>query len=184
VLYQFKIEIGKSTGNMAVRIALIVSFIVLFGFIDASRVNLYRYFNGKISDHFYTTNYNELKSGNGDWKYEGVQCKISQYWQPEAAPLYRYWLPGKDHFYTTNINEIGTSIPGQTGKHGYKSEGVTGYCFYAKKSGTVPLYRYYHGGNQNHFYTTNAKEIGVTGSGHIGNHGYKSEGVACYVYPN
>jgi len=147
------------------------------------RVNLHRYYNRKIVNHFYTANYNELKRGNRNWKYEGVQCQISQYWQPETAPLYRYLLPGKDHFYTTNINEIGTSTPGQKGKHGYVSEGVTGYCFYAKKPGTIPLYRYYHGRKQNHFYTTNAKEIGVTRNGRIGRHGYKSEGVACYVYP-
>ena len=41
------------------------------------------------------------------------------------APFYRYWrASGADHFYTTNILEIGVAVPGQKGKHGYKSEGV------------------------------------------------------------
>ena len=44
---------------------------------------------------------------------------------PTFAPFYRYWrASGADHFYTTNIVEIGVAVPGQTGKHKYKSEGV------------------------------------------------------------
>ena len=34
-----------------------------------------------------------------------------------------------------------------------------------------------------HFYTTNAAEIGTTTAGQVGQHGYLSEGVACYVIP-
>ena len=41
------------------------------------------------------------------------------------APFYRYWkASGADHFYTTNILEIRVAVPGQVGRHSYKSEGV------------------------------------------------------------
>ncbi len=97
-----------------------------------------------------------------------------------TVPLYRYWN-GNDHFYTTNIDEIGTSTPGVTGKHGYKSEGIAGYCFPNAALGTIPLYRYWRPNGSDHFYTTNSGEIGTTTPGQLGKYGYKSEGVACYV---
>lgn len=77
--------------------------------------------------------------------------------------------------------EIGTITRGVQGKHKYTSEGIAGYCFSKKEEGTVPLYRY--NGNGDHFYTTNAKEIGTTVPGTIGRHGYKSEGIVCHVIP-
>ena len=40
----------------------------------------------------------------------------------------------------------------------------------------TPLYRYWSTSGD-HFYTTNGSEIGVTGSGHIVNNGYTSEGM-------
>ena len=46
---------------------------------------------------------------------------------------------------------------------------------------TVPLYRYWNGAD--HFYTTNWHEIGTHISGHTGQHNYRCEGIACYVYP-
>jgi len=47
------------------------------------------------------------------------------------------------------------------------------------KAGRVPLYRYW--GSNDHFYTTDADEIGTTTYGEIGHYNYKSEGVACMV---
>jgi hypothetical protein len=37
---------------------------------------LYRYFNRRTGDHFYTTDWRELGAGGGNWRYEGVQCLI------------------------------------------------------------------------------------------------------------
>ena len=143
---------------------------------------LYRYWNPKIVDHFYTANYNELRAGGrSGWKYEGVQCKILRNRMPGSVPLYQYGGPN-DHFYTTNIYEIGTSTPRVRGKHGYSSEGITGYCYPTNRPGTIPLYRYFKAHRRDHFYTTNIHEIGTRIKGQVGRHGYKSEGVACYVY--
>jgi len=46
----------------------------------------------------------------------------------------------------------------------------------AADNGLTKLYRYYHPGNGDHFYTTNWNEIGR------GKYGYKFEGVAGYVF--
>ena len=146
----------------------------------------YRYWNGR--DHFYTTNINEIgtatpgQAGNHGYTSEGTQCVIRRGQVSGSIPLYRYWN-GNDHFYTTNANEIGVTTPGAKGNHGYTSEGTAGYCFPSQVQNTIPLYRYYRPSGGDHFYTTNANEIGTTTRGQTGNHGYRSEGIQCYVHP-
>ena len=101
-----------------------------------------------------------------------------------VAPLRRYWKAagkGSDHFYTTNAYEIGTVFPGLVGRHGYRSEGITCLIYTYKVADSIPLYRYF-GPNNDHLYTTNAKEIGTTTPGQKGSHGYVSEGVAGYCF--
>ena len=146
-----------------------------------TKVPLYRYFNGSISEHFYTTNAAEIGTttpglkGHHGYTSEGIACYISSTPAPGYIPLYRYIIYLREHFYTTNPHEIGTTVPGVTGKYGYVSEGIAGYV---PPHGT-PLYRYFNG--KDHFYTTNAHEIGTTVPGVRGKGGYTSEGIACYV---
>ena len=149
---------------------------------------LYRYWNPKTIDHFYTTNANEIgttvsgRRGRHGYTSEGTQSGIYKSCIPGSVPLYRYWKASvSDHFYTTNIREIGTAQPGRTGRHGFKSEGIVGYCMPRRAAGTVPLYRYWKASVSDHFYTTNIKEIGTAHPGKVGRHGYRSEGIACYV---
>ena len=52
---------------------------------------------------------------------------------------------------TTNRNEIGTTSVGQIGKHGYKSEGIAGYCYPRRLRGTIALHRYYNAITKDHF---------------------------------
>lgn len=155
---------------------------------------LFRYWSPGQTDHFYTTNWKEInqvippRRGNHGYTAEGIACVILTRRNFGAVPLYRYYKRG-DHFYTTNPREIGTTTPGRLGKHGYKSEGKSGYCFpntnyWYYYLGAVPLYRYWNPKNVDHFYTTNAKEIGTTTPGKRGKHGYISEGIACYVFQN
>ena len=94
------------------------------------------------------------------------------------APFYRY--SNGEYFYTTNILEIGTAVPGQRGSFGYVSEGVQCIVSTEPGQGLKPLYRY--GNGIDHFYTTNANEIGTTVPGVTGNYGYVSEGIAAYCY--
>lgn len=147
----------------------------------------YRYWNGR--DHFYTTNINEIGTathgqiGHHGYTSEGTQCVIRKWLVTGSVPLYRYYN-GADHFYTTNTNEIGTTTPGVTGRHGYRSEGIAGYCFPSQAYHTIPLYRYYKPSSGDHFYTTNSQEIGTVSAGLVGHHGYRFEGIQCYVHPN
>ena len=96
--------------------------------------------------------------------------------------LVRYWKSSKsDHFYTINVDEIGTATSGAVGRFDYRSEGIQCLVYNKPRPGTVPLYRYWSGGNViDHFYTTNPAEIGTTTRGRSGAHGYVSEGIAGY----
>ena len=121
--------------------------------------------------------------GNYGYISEGTVSLIHTSPVAGSCFLYRYAIHGVEHFYTTNPHEIGTTTAGQVGKHGYISEGIAGHCFPTQKAGTVPLYRYWQPSNRDHFYTTNANEIGTCTPGVVGKYGYISEGVACYVFP-
>ena len=143
----------------------------------------HRYWNGK--EHFYTTNGGEIgtitvgATGSGGYKYEGSAGSVSLVPGTSLVPLFRYY--NGEHFYTTAANEIGTITPGATGSGGYQFEGVAGYCYSSTASGLNPLHRYWNGND--HFYTTNAAEIGTVTLGATGSGGYKYEGVTCYLKP-
>eukprot|EP01083_Nonionella_stella_P005425 15677_1 len=160
---------------------------------EPKTIEFYRYWNGGRSDHFYTTNAGEIgtttagQTGKYGYKSEGVVGRLADddATGPKVVNLYRYWNGGRrDHFYTTNGGEIGTTTAGQTGNHGYKSEGVAGKCFADPNGGDnlVALYRYWNSGKSDHFYTAYADEIGTITPGQTGKYGYKSEGIACYIY--
>jgi hypothetical protein len=135
--------------------------------------SLYRYYHRGILDHFYTRNWNELRGGRHGWRYERTECKLYGSQVSGSVPLYRYW-GNNDHFYTTNIKEIGTGRHGQVGRHGYKSEGVAGYCFPRPGRGLKPLYRFLHLSSRgtDHFYKCSSRHTPG---------GYRYEGIACYV---
>jgi len=109
-------------------------------------------------------------------------CNCKKKFTEDRVPLYRYW-GNNDHLYTTNSDEIGTTTYGEIGHYNYKSEGVA--CMVLARGnakGSVPLYRYWKEHGSDHFYTTNANEIGTTTPGKIGNDGYKFEGIAGYCF--
>ena len=119
---------------------------------------------------------------NGYTSY-GTECKLYPTRVPGSRPLYRYF-DGRNHFYTQNAEEIGTIVPGVIGKSKYKSEGIAGYCFPEEHKGTVPFYRYYrYSGQADHYYTVDVADIGTIIPGTTGHHGYKYEGIACWVVP-
>lgn len=133
-------------------------------------VPLHRYWNPQATDHFYTTDWNELGWGNYGWTYEGVQCYVFAEETPGSVPLYRYWNPGiGDHFYTTSFAEL------ENGKFGWGLEGIQGYVFPQGGAGDVPLYRYWNPSIGDHFYTTDWNELGP------GRYGWGLEGIQCYV---
>lgn len=99
-------------------------FITLF---VANTVPLYRYWNGRIRDHFYTTDLSELNRGGKGYRYEGIAAYCDEEPLPGVnRPFHRYWN-GVDHFYTLSPSEIGTTTIGARGNYGYVYEGITCY---------------------------------------------------------
>ena len=100
---------------------------------EPGTVVLYRYYNSQASDHFYTTNENEIGTitpGQTKKGYtsEGVAGYCYSTHVYSSVSLYQYWNSKfRDHFYTVNENEIGTVVPNKVGKFGYVYEGIQ--CF-------------------------------------------------------
>lgn len=71
-------------------------------------IPLYRYYNKATSSHFYTTNFNTLRSGVGNWHYQGIAGYAPKVKATDTTALHRFYNKtyGK-YFYTTNINESG-----------------------------------------------------------------------------
>jgi len=184
-------EIGTTTvgqaGNHGYKCEGILGYVSPVEFLGS--VAIHRYYHDSHHDHFYTVKAEEIgtthvgQAGNHGYKYEGV-VGYAYPAQHNVLPVYRYYHDAHhDHFYTANASEIGTTQVGQTGNHGYKCEGISFYLYTQHLHGTVPVHRYYHDANHDHFYTANVGEIGTTQVGHAGNHGYKYEGVLGYVSP-
>eukprot|EP00163_Fabomonas_tropica_P020417 TRINITY_DN3607_c0_g1_i2.p1 TRINITY_DN3607_c0_g1~~TRINITY_DN3607_c0_g1_i2.p1 ORF type:complete len:958 (+),score=374.42 TRINITY_DN3607_c0_g1_i2:382-3255(+) len=133
-------------------------------------VPLYRYWNRRYADHFYTTIWREVQTGTHGWEYQGIQCLVYAAQQSHTVPLHRYWnIRTLDHFYTTNFQALGKG-----GKDGWKYEGVEGYVDVYRQPGTVGLYRYFNEQLKDHFYTT--KWLGRT------YRGWNYEGLQAYVH--
>jgi len=133
-------------------------------------VSFYRYWNGGIYNHYYTTNFSELGNGANGYVFERVEGHVYASQVSGTVPLKRYFCADNgDHFYTTDPNEPGSGLPC------YQFERVEAYVYPNQVPGTVPLYRYYEPNAQDHFYTTNFNELGN------GKLGWYLEGAQCYV---
>jgi hypothetical protein len=138
----------------------------------ATGVPLYRYWNGSLTDHFYTINFGTLGSGASGWNLEWIQCFVYSTQVAGTVPLYRYWNPSiGDHFYTTNFGTLGN------GAFGWTFEWVECYVYSTQVAGTIPLYRYWNEQTGDHFYSADFNELGNGASGYV------LEGIACYVLP-
>ncbi|MET0342160.1 MAG: hypothetical protein ABW252_14240 [Polyangiales bacterium] len=95
----------------------------------ANVVPFYRYVNASVGDHFYTTDYNELKGGAYGWEARGIGSYVFDSQVPGTIALYRYATAGGKHHFTTNKAE-GDS------KAGYKLERIAAYIY--PPSGQAP----------------------------------------------
>jgi hypothetical protein len=137
-------------------------------------VPVFRYFNVRNGDHFYTTNFNELGGGSvgtNGYRFEGVGFFAFPSQATNTVPVLRYFnTRNGDHFYTTNFNELGNA-----GNGGWVLENRTAFFVHQTQiNGSVPVLRFYNGSD--HFYTKNNDEF-FTGSG-----GYGSEGNAFFAF--
>lgn len=88
----------------------------------ANVVPFYRYYNPSVGDHFYTTDYNELKGGAYGWEGKGIAAYVFASQVSGTIPLYRYATAGGKHYYTTSRSD-GDS------KSGYKLERIAAYIY-------------------------------------------------------
>ncbi|WP_043430251.1 hypothetical protein [Cystobacter fuscus] len=142
----------------------------------AEPMNLYRVYNGDGSDHFYTTNFDEMiRAVNGAYDYEGVAGRCHSTQEAGTVPLYRLYKGGStnDHFYTASWQERDLAIA----QHKYVDEGVACYVYPQQQPGTCPFYRLW--GHSDHFYTQSWQEAVRA----VGSYGYSYEGVAGYLSP-
>ncbi|WP_228407538.1 family 43 glycosylhydrolase [Lactococcus insecticola] len=100
---------------------------------DVGSQSVYRFYNSKSGENFYTANNTEYKSlvGNSNWTYEGIG------WVAPASskiPVYRlYNKKSGEHQFTANQATKNSLI-----KQGWIYEGVG---FYSAESKKVPVYR-------------------------------------------
>ncbi len=147
-------------------------------------VKLYRLYNGKVDDHFYTTNKAEADNAVSKYGYklEGIACYVyatdSQPYGVNKANLYRLYRPStQHHFYTTSKAEADNAV----NKYGYKLEGIACLVYPSNEkyiNDTIAFYRLYSPSKDDHFYTTNKAEADYA----VQHYGYNYEGIAGYVY--
>ena len=152
--------------------------------------------------HFYTADAHErdVAAQYARYRVDGIAAYVLPQPAHGTVPLYRLRGEARNakhqpvstkHFYTTDKGEADKAV----GQGGWKSEGVVGHVAPPDRGipGTVPLYRLYKPptimtsgkaghfdtGSDDHFYTTSQAEKDRA----LYQGGYKSEGVACYVWP-
>lgn len=133
------------------------------------RTGVHRMYNGGSGEHFYTAT-------AGEGTTSGFHQEAANYFQlasspaPGLVPLHRCLMNYGKHFYTSAPNCEGVS-PGT-------EEGTLGYLSSTQQCGSVPLYRSYNPGSNDHFYTVDAEENARATQGG----GYKDEGIIGYVW--
>ena len=127
-------------------------------------VQLYQFFNAKTHDHFYTIDTTErdslialYKAKKGNYQYMGTSGTVETSATSTNTPVYRFYNSTKnDHFYTTDLQERNQIIAKyNAGTMKYKYEGI---AWYAKKSSSKPMYRFFSSKWQDHYYTVSSSE--------------------------
>ncbi|EPS95053.1 hypothetical protein FOMPIDRAFT_1054516 [Fomitopsis schrenkii] len=100
---------------------------------------LFRAYSSSNTDHFYTTDYNEMRGAiaSDSYVYQGVMGLIFRLPSEGTTLLYRGFNPNVvDHFLTISQDEVDYTIA----KEGYLSEGTGGHAYTTQVCGSIPLY--------------------------------------------
>lgn len=102
----------------------------LLGSPESGSVPIYRYFNARTADHFYTTNWSELGAGRGGYVFEGFAgyAPTSNSWTNSyygLIPVKRYYqlYNGRHYYYVDCLGDGNCGVPGLV------YEGVAWYAF-------------------------------------------------------
>lgn len=140
---------------------------------------LYRYFHPTSLRHTYTSNWAELGFGDVHWNYENLEGYITQTascHMPNAVALYRVAHTSiiPKHLL---VDEYERNVLIDSGN--YRDEGILGYFTQQSQSqyATRQLYRLYHSGRNDHFYTISQAEVNAAIAS-----GYQSETFHGYLF--
>lgn len=130
---------------------------------------MYRLYNPKTAEHFYTQSAEERDNlVRGGWNNEGIGWHAPT---GSSTPVYRVFNPNSgDHHYTTNLEEYQTLT-----RIGWNAEGIG---WYSESNKGAPIYRLYNKTIKvgSHHYTQNAAERDK-----LVNEGWVYEGIAWYA---
>lgn len=128
-------------------------------------VPVYRFYNPRAVEHFFTLNQNDPSSTG--FNVEGIGFYVyAQADGQQTTLLYRCLIAGN---YGSGFSDH--LVSNQQGCEGYTNEGPYGYVYTSQVSGTVPLYRMH--GNYDYIATKDPNEGAAQG--------YTLEGILGYV---
>lgn len=139
--------------------------------LEEGKIGLYRLYNRRTGEHFYTTSRKECDSVRHQtlWKYEGRSWVAPS---TSEIPVYRLSNPNakNEHHYTADVKEYENLA-----KLGWNPEGV---AWYSLKESDYPLYRLY---NPNAKTGTHHYTLDLTEKEALIQAGWKDEGIAFYA---
>jgi hypothetical protein len=154
--------------KIAILSLLVFSFCGVF-----AQAPLYRYYNPKSLQHYYTVDFSEYRNGNQDWASEGASCMVFTFKDRAqgTVPVFRYFNPTTgDHYYTTRREFPAGAL------NGYNFEGNKFFIFPTQIGASIPLLEYFNPSTGAHFYTTDKRELGR------GFDGYAFSAIVGYVF--
>lgn len=132
--------------------------------IVAGEVTVYRLYDARTGEHFYTANLAERDHlTTVGWRLEGVAFTMATH----GVPVYRLYAEhgNRLHMFTANKAERDTLITA-----GWRYEGV---AWYEPEQGKTQVHRLYNERNGDHLHTTNPVEYQ-----NLKNHGWRDEGIS------
>jgi hypothetical protein len=169
---------GISPASLSPNDIVAIQTIYPFNPPKAGTVRVFRYYDVRTGDHFYTTNLNELgggtltSTGTMGYRFEGIGFFAFDSQVANTIPVFRYFHRGtSDHFYTTNFNEL------RNGDRDWTLENRAAFFVHSTQiNGSVPVLRFYNG--RDHLYTKNPNEFFPDAR----SMGYASEGTAFFAF--
>ena len=150
-------------------------------------VPVYRFWSPVLESHFFTTGAAEKQTlidlFSIIWTFEGIAYfTLGDGSNPDALPVYRFWSPVlSSHFYT--INEAEKDMLLRDFPNIWTLDGIAFYAFSEGRqpADSCPVYRFWSGVLNSHFYTTSEKERDnlISSFPDV----WTFEGVAWYAYP-
>lgn len=119
-----------------------------------------------------------------EWNLWGNPClSMSPPDTSALSPVYRFWSDrNQSHFYTISMEEYMDIMSNYT-EDVWRLEGISWYAHASQKPDTLPVFRFWSGKNQSHFYTISEEEKNYLLNNYTDDE-WHYEGIAWYAYPD